>query len=253
LSPDSKNFHQWYNEPDQQIKWGQKAISQGLYPTEKFLIEKHFKPDSDLLNVGCGGGREALALASYYNVTAIDFNKTFCESCKNTLEKADLKAEVRKMNATNLDFEDASFECLLMVGQLLGHIRPRKLRIATLGHAQRVLKPGGVAIVSTNAIELGIKFQSYFALLNMFRKFYNPLKLEPDDAFVGTGKFALLGNKKNQPIFHWYRTSEFLKDATEAGFKLVEFIRRFEFESNPKIMDRSTSGETFYVLKKANN
>lgn len=253
MNPDSEKFNQWYDEPDQRIKWGEKALSKGLYPTEKFLIAKHFKPDSNLLNVGCGGGREALALASNFHVTAVDFNEEFCKICKNALKEAGLKGEVKKMNAANLEFDDASFNHLLMVGQLLGHLRPREMRIAALSQAQRILKPGGVAIVSTNAIEMGMKYQSYFALVNLFRRFYNPLNLEPDDAFVGPRKFRFFGDKKHHPIFHWYRTSEFIKDADRAGFEMMEFLRRFEFESNTRIKDSSTSGETFYVLKKRDN
>jgi len=242
----------WYDLPGQKSKWGEGASTLGLYPTEKYLIDKHFKPQSSLLNIGCGGGREALALAGTFKVTAMDFSPEFCDICEKSAKEAGVKIDVKVGNATSLDFKENSFDCLIMVGQLIGHLRPRSTRIKVLSEAVRVLKTDGIGIVSTNAIELGLTYRIYFALANLVRRVYNPYELEADDAFVfrvGSRSKDIL-KKENRPVFHWYRTPEFISDATEAGFKLVEFCRRYEFESENLAKKRATGGETFYVLKK---
>lgn len=240
----------WYAQAEQQARWGLATVNAGLYPTEKALIEKYFTPGKKLLNIGCGGGREALALASKFDLTAVDFSADFCAAVKKLLEQNGFKANVYQMDALSLDFESASFDYVVMVGQLIGQIPGRGNRLAALREVRRVLRPAGLAIISTNAIELGLKYKAYFAVANWVRKIYNPHNLEPDDAFIfrSRKRFRFFGDRKAGTIFHWYRTPEFLKDAKEAGLESKKHLRRFQFETKSELSEISTSGETFYLL-----
>jgi SAM-dependent methyltransferase len=242
----------WYTKPHERERWGTGMADQGLYPTEQTLIGEFFKEGGSLLNIGCGGGREAVALAGRFDLTAVDFSPEFCSLCEKTLQEKGHKANVIQMNALNLQFEDNSFDYIVMVGQLIGHIPGRANRLLALREAGRVLKPEGLAMISTNAIELGWQYRLYFAAVNFMRKIYNPYGLEDDDALVFhvDGRRSLFGNAENRPTFHWYRTASFLNDSRQTGFECLKYLRRYKYEDSSKFPDPSTSGETFYILKK---
>jgi len=79
------------------------------------------------------------------------------------------------------------------------------------------------------------------------RRFYNPHELEENDAFVRhVGESARL--MKPRPVFHWYHADEFRLDAAAADWQVEKILRRWEEERDPT--DRSTSGETFYAIRK---
>ncbi len=242
----SGDMREFYDDPGERRKWGAETVAYGLYPTEVYLVEKYFTPGAAVLDVGCGGGREAFGLAERgFSVTAVDYLPTFVEACRQGARERGLSIEVREADALSLPFADGQFDHVLMVGQLLGHIRGRENRRRALREIFRVMKPGA-AIVSTNAVERSWLYRVYFHFVNAGRKVYNPHRLEPYDAFVRRiGGVKTTGGK---PIFHWYRTPEFFADAQAADWRVDEYLRRYRFERD--IPDPSVSGETFYALRK---
>lgn len=238
----------FYQDPSEQKKWGELCVSEGLYPTEAHLVTKYFRPGAEVLNVGCGGGREAIALAGAgFQVTAVDNQPPFVKQCRISAEKHSVQIRAVLADATQLPFPDGQFDHVAMVGQLLGHVRGRENRIKALKEIRRVIKPG-CAIVSTNAVERSLLYRAYFLFVNLARKVYNPRQLEPYDAYVRRigGKHA--SRRKTRPVFHWYHQREFEQDAAEAGWDVVECLRRYEFEQQKE--QSTTSGETFYALRK---
>jgi ubiquinone/menaquinone biosynthesis C-methylase UbiE len=243
----SDDMRRFYENAAEQKKWGETLVAAGLFASEARLVQRHFRPGASVLDVGCGGGREALALAAQgFRVTAVDFVPSFVEACRAAAKARGLAIDVREADATALPFADASFDHVMMVGQLLGHLRPRERRLQVLREIRRVMRPGA-AIVSTNAVERHWAYGVYFAVVNAARRWRNPRALEPFDAFVRRigGEAAGRGPR---PVFHWYRTTEFVMDAQAAGWRVIERVRRWEFERDWP--DRSTSGETFYALGK---
>jgi len=244
----SDGMRKFYDHPDERRKWGEEIVAQGLFPTESQLIEKHFHPASAVLDVGCGGGREAFALARLgFAVTAVDYKPEFVETCQAKAAALGLQIEVRTADVLALPFADQQFDHVVMVGQLLGHIRGHDKRVAALREIRRVMRPGA-ALVSTNAVERNRFYRLYFWVVNHARAIYNPRGLEPYDAPVRRVGGKHQWGRAGRPIFHWYRTDEFSSDAREAGWTVAEYLRRYENET--QLNDPSTSGETFYVLRK---
>ncbi|MCL4234660.1 MAG: methyltransferase domain-containing protein, partial [Deltaproteobacteria bacterium] len=223
----------FYADPGEEKRWGEDMAALGLYPTEEALLSRHVPVGARVLNIGCGGGREALAMARTGRiVTALDLNAVFVDSLARRAAEAGLDIECRVMDALALDVPPASFDAVVMVGQLIGHIRGRRNRIAALRKAFEAVRPYGVGIFSTNAIEAHWLYRVYFLWANAARKIYNPMDLEPNDAFV----FRIGGRRRapfasgDAPVFHWYRVSEFRADLRDAGWAPKNWLRRGEFE-----------------------
>lgn len=238
------DMRRFYDDPAQLQKWGADLVAAGLYPTEAELVGRFFTPGASVLDLGCGGGREAFALAERgFAVTAVDYTPAFVAACATGARERGLAIEVLTADAAALPFADDSFDHVVMVGQLLGHVRPRARRVQVLAEIRRVMRPGA-ALVSTNAVERRVLYRAFFLAANLARRVYNPDGLEPDDAAVRRAA----GPRRERPVFHWYRTSEFVRDAAAAGWRVEALLRRWQYER--RLADRSTSGETFYVIGK---
>jgi SAM-dependent methyltransferase len=243
------DMRRFYDDPAEIKKWGDDLAGQGLYETEARLVQQAFQPGATVLDVGCGGGREALALAALgFQVTAVDYTPAFVEACRAAAAARGLPLTVREADARQLPFADNEFDHVIMVGQLLGHVRPQADRLRVLREIRRVMKPGA-AIVSTNAVERRLRYGAYFLAVNLARRLYNPHKLEPYDAAV-----RRIGGRPAQgdarPIFHWYTAAQLTRDAVAAGWRVETLLRRWQVERY--LVDSSTSGETFYLLRKDN-
>jgi SAM-dependent methyltransferase len=243
----------FYQNPLERRRWGKTLADAGLYPTEKELIRRFFPSVGAVLNVGCGGGRECLSLAKMgYRVTAVDIDEEFVHWTKEASSKGGLPVDCRVMDAGKLDFDDGAFDAVMMVGQLIGHIRGRENRVEALAEAARVVKPGGVGLFSTNAIEAHWKYGLYFALANAVRKVYNPNGFERNDAFVfrSGARRRFFGRQSGDPVFHWYRVGEFQRDLLDAGWKPLEYLQRKEFEKTRCDIALTEIGETFHTAGK---
>lgn len=97
-----------------------------------------------VLEVGCGSGIDTAEFArNGAIVTAIDLTKEGVELTKKLLNENGLAAKVMQADATNLPFEDKSFDCVYSYG-VLHHIPELEKALAEI---HRVLKPGGKLMV----------------------------------------------------------------------------------------------------------
>ena len=241
----------WYGDPGEHAIWADARLDEGLNPTERHLVDRYLARSARILDIGCGGGREAIALArGGHQVVAVDLMEPLLDAARENARRAGVAVEFRAADALSLPFADRAFDHVVMIGQMIGHLPGRAGRLRALAECRRVLDDGGLLLCSTNAIERSWKYALYFRVVNAARRLYNPYHLEPGDAFVFRtgGRFRLLRNKRKGSIFHWYRREEFRADLAEAGFRCLEAQRRWEFETaGPR---RRASGETYYLAAK---
>jgi len=243
----------WYADREESRIWGEQRVDEGLNPTEEHLLQKYFSPPGRVLNVGCGGGREALALHEKgFEVVGADLCESFVETARVNAQKRSAPILFVVADVRDLPFSDEEFDCVVMVGQLIGQVPGRANRIKALREVKRVLTRAGILLCSTNAIELSWKYRLYFLVANAKRKLYNPHGLAPNDAFVFRtgGKYNFLRSKAERPLYHWYTRREFQRDLDEAGFGLLESVRRWEFEAGGGAGKKLLGGETYYVAIK---
>ncbi len=97
-----------------------------------------------VLEVGCGAGIDSAEFArNGALVTSTDFTERSVQSTKELLEEAHLPVNVVQADATNLQFEDNTFDCVYSFG-VLHHIPDIE---KALSEIKRVLKPGGQTMV----------------------------------------------------------------------------------------------------------
>lgn len=119
----------------------------GLEPPEREMVERHVKSGGRILDVGCGGGREALALArAGFQVTAIDIAPRMVEAARANAAREGLDIAFGVQSATELDEPPGSFDGAYWAGSY-HHIPGRALRVEALRRIVRALTPDGVLIL----------------------------------------------------------------------------------------------------------
>ncbi|MCW2743545.1 MAG: putative methyltransferase [Mycobacterium sp.] len=113
-------------------------------------------PGDRVLDLGCGGGRHAFEVYRRgADVTAVDMNADELDQVEGLFgamklageAPADATAETVNGDATNLPFDDASFDRVI-AAEVMEHI-PDDAK--ALGELTRVLKPGGLVAVTVPA------------------------------------------------------------------------------------------------------
>jgi ubiquinone/menaquinone biosynthesis C-methylase UbiE len=105
---------------------------------EKYTPNKNMK----ILDVGCGCGALLKVLSEHGEVHGIDFSEKAVSLCNTAGFR-----NVKKCSADSLDYPDNTFD-LVVLSDILEHLLndPKAMK-----EAKRVLKPGGVAIITVPA------------------------------------------------------------------------------------------------------
>lgn len=139
-------FENWLNVAGQITKeWFTKEIE---------YLKKNIKPNSKILDVGCGFGRHIQLLAKFSKeVTGIDNNESMIKKAKlNLYNFKNVKLFIQ--DATNLNFPDNYFDYVICMTNTFGNLRELKLK--ALNEMKRVCSKDGkiiLSVYSENAIE----------------------------------------------------------------------------------------------------
>ena len=159
---------------------------------EEYRFEKlHYLPevvnfsgykDKKILDVGCGTGNDLTRFArGGANIVGIDLAEHSIELAKNNFKMRGLSGDFHIMDGEALEFADNSFDMVYCHTVL--HFTPEPLKM--ISEIQRVLKPGGEAILMT------VNRKSW---LNFMHKL---MKVEIDHL--------------DAPVFYMYSIKEFQK------------------------------------------
>lgn len=240
-----------YNQPEELAEWS-RIVEEGLAPHEAKYINKYIYSEGLILNIGCGGGREAIALAQKgYQVVGIDLTYPMVWNAQFNAKKKSLKIDFSAMNAFSMGFCNNSFKAVLMLGQVLTFIPFRKNRIKALKEVHRVLAPGGMLILTTHSRNSNIKYQLYFSVFNFIRKLKKMVGLnclEPGDRFAKTVGKAKSNGKH---YLHMYSMEETFEDLSASGFKILSCHSRKEIiEKQEKPEEREKDYYLIYAASK---
>lgn len=219
-------------------------------PTEKEVdfIAGYLNPNSRVLDLACGGGRHALALAQMgHQVTGIEIGQYPFELAKVRAQKAALDIDFIKEDILNLEYDNVFDLAFLICGQI-GHSNPQEVQ-TIFKKTARALVGGGIFIVH------GWKFTnedkaSYVQWYSEKKALYkeNPsivhreqyyfekenVKLIRDfavDTVTREGQMFSVSEKE-------YSAGELVAFAQKAGLKLVESFGSYD---RKPLTDRSES------------
>ena len=132
-------------------KYAQRPVSdQAAYEKKLEITRRYLRPDSEVLEIGCGTGSTALAHAPYVrHILATDISPAMIDIARRKAEDEqvdNVNFEARAVDNDGLG--DSRYDAILALNLLHLLVDPK----ATIAAAWRGLKPGGVFVTSTACI-----------------------------------------------------------------------------------------------------
>lgn len=120
-----------------------------FFPHEKKLLDRlQLKPDRVLV-LGCGNGRDSIALAREgWQVTGIDFSSPLIEAARSKAQELGLPVEWHCRDVTEGFPEVGSFSLICLFGMFYSYIPGRVRRVELFKACRNRLRKEGVCLVS---------------------------------------------------------------------------------------------------------
>lgn len=118
----------------------------GKEATNRILEACQLHEDSNVLEVATNTGATAIHIAKAYNakVSGIDINKEAVQKANEIIIRENVQhlVQIQQGNATQLPFDDATFD--VVINEAMLTMLPQELKEQALAEYRRVLKPGGI-------------------------------------------------------------------------------------------------------------
>lgn len=137
-----------YDDEEEHRHWTSLADA-GLLRFEKRLITKWVGTKGRVLVVGCGAGRESLALGKQgFEATGLDVSLPLIHEAAARAGAYDIQYVAGDVAC--IPFRDRTFDGILVFSQALAHVPGRARRQGALRDMARSLRPGGVVLLALN-------------------------------------------------------------------------------------------------------
>ena len=212
-----------YEHPEE-VRAYADQVPQGLTPEEAALLGRFLTKPCRVANLGCGAGREALALwRQGYDMIGLDISRPMLRAARQFAAEQGAQFPLVWMpNPLRLPLSDASVDCVIALAQLLSHIPGHKTRIALLSEMQRVLVPEGLLIASITDRDAAADLYGDDEYDDHeFSSMARAAGWEEGDLWVWEPSAARL----DTPLFFHLHTRREIEDEFEAaGMELVEYV-----------------------------
>jgi SAM-dependent methyltransferase len=191
-----------------------------LFEFDRQVLSRHFRNPGLVLDLGCGTGRSLIPLARRgFQCVGVDLSRPMLETLARKAAREGLSVARVQANLVELDgFADARFDYVTCLFSTLGMIRGRENRGRLLGHAQRILKPGGLFVVHVHNVWFGLfDPMSRGWLARQWLATWGRRDVELGDKF-----FDYRGIPKM--FLHTFTERELTGSLRAAGFRLRELI-----------------------------
>lgn len=194
----------------------------GLWDSEKKLIKKYFKKGK-ILDIGCGSGRVSYTLQKKgYEVTPIDITPAMIKSAKELSKEFNIQLQFQLMDATNLKFQDETFDNAIFSFNGWNQIPKKKNRDKALEETYRVLRKGGRFIFTTHIRKIG-KYTPFWILYRIKMKLLKPLGIKTLAEEYGD-RFFRRGDKEiyqKAQYVHIPKEKEVKEQLRKTSFKIL--------------------------------
>ena len=162
------------------------------FTKEEEIIAKQYLKNKTVLDVGCGTGREALALSKLgFNIMAIDISKEMIANAKKLIQEENIKIE----ECDILSYESSCFDNIIFFNNIFEQIPTEDGRIKSIEKAYRLLNPEGIFVLTTHSIFVpGPYGKDWVQLIGRIAKFYLK-KLLVRDTRILMAKWSNISSK----------------------------------------------------------
>jgi len=141
---DAETVKQYFLQSSVVDHYAQACNGVGLWKSEEIIFTRLFKPDDQLLELGCGAGRIAIGLheIGYEQLLATDFSRLMVKEARRIAHILGYRILFRVADATQLPFADEMYDGVIFGFNGLMQIPGRENRRYAMQEIFRVLKPG---------------------------------------------------------------------------------------------------------------
>ncbi len=205
-------------------------VDAGLTLIEEVLLQRHPIPPCRCLVLGCGPGRESLAMLKRgFDVTGIDREGAMLDRARAIVAREGLSGRFLLGEAEDFEVPGETFGLVVVFSGLYNMLLPRRRRVSMLESAFRHLDPGGRCLVTF----LSDYCKQGAPAPPTARGFWSTVNPEHED-----GDLYLL----NEALHILPHSDALLEDARAAGF-VVEALHR-----DQRAYDRSTRQVRGYAV-----
>jgi ubiquinone/menaquinone biosynthesis C-methylase UbiE len=192
-----------------------------VWPEIKFLFDDFLKKNDCVLDLGCGNGRWFEVFNKFsVDYTGLDNSKELIKIAKENYSEA----KFIYGDALNLPFTDNYFDKIYSIA-VFHQIPSEEFRVRFLQEAKRVLKPGGLLVLTV------WKFhhrKSIFSLIKYtILKILQKSELDFGDVLYGWGD-------KTKRYYHIFSKKELISVVKKSGFEIQDVGISMNKEGNRK-------------------
>lgn len=205
---------------------------EGLTPFEAALVRR-FEPGRRILDVGCGGGREAVPMVrAGLRPVAMDVSLGMVRAAKAYASEREADMPVVAASLAALPFRPEAFDGIALLGQVIAHVPGRDGRVGALREVRRALRPGGTLVMTTHNRRCHWRFSLYFGWVNAWRRWMRRLGFRAELGDHDRWSARISRARGGRPVyFHMYDLDEAVADLTAAGFEVARAWARGELEA----------------------
>lgn len=196
-------------------------IKIGLDDEEKNFICRYLKKSDTVLVIGCGGGRESIALAKKgFKVTGIDFVKECIESARANAAQENLDIEFIQLDITEPLFQkERKFNTIMFPALLYSLIPSKNKRIDILRKLSADLEQNGKVFLNfLSAGKITARNQRFKKIAARLTR--GNILFEDGDTVEGDGEFK-----------HYFEENQIKQEIKIAGFRIEELNLNAPFNS----------------------